>query len=49
MLGGEQEVDDAVETLSLKWGRYFGLRRQMPGLGVSQLKLALKIGQGDMM
>ncbi len=47
MLGGAQEVDDAVETFSLKCRRYFGLRRQMPGFGVGQPELALKISQGD--
>src|ERR1700758_2940112 len=45
MLSGKQEVDEAIEAGP---GRDLRLRlwNQMPGLGASQLKLPLEIGQG---
>ena len=47
VLGGEQGIDEAVEASAQRWGRSVGLRSQMPGLGASQLELALEIGEGD--
>jgi hypothetical protein len=46
VLGGEQGIDEAVEAGAQRWGRSFGLRSQMPGLGAGQLELALKIYEG---
>ena len=47
MLSEQQRIDDTVQTAAWRGVRGFGLRRQMPGLGSSQMELPLQIGSGD--
>jgi hypothetical protein len=46
MLSGKQGVDEAIEAKQQRSGRGLRLWSQMPGIGASQLKLPLEIGQG---
>ena len=48
VLSEQQGVDDTIQAGTRRdYGR-FRLRRQMPGLGTGQMKLALQIGAGDL-
>jgi hypothetical protein len=47
MLGGQQGIEDAIETAASGSSYCFRLWGQIPGMRASQMKLALKIRQGD--
>ena len=46
MLRSLEAIDETIEVCPYGYGRCFGLRRQMPWFGTSQLELAFEVGEG---